>query len=119
MIRVRQANRKDVHAIRDIFLASYGTDYSPRFYDESYLTNLLKCGENLVLIAESVEAGQALGTAAVDFAGEPGSNLIGHFGRMAVHPAFRQRGVGSLLMAECICRVRERIQLGLAEVRAS
>lgn len=119
MILVRQATCKDVHAIREIFLACYGTDYSPRFYDQSYLTKLLECGENLVLIAESGATGQVLGTAAVDFEGEPGSNLVGHFGRLAVHPAFRQRGLGNLLMRERIMRVEERLELGLAEARAA
>lgn len=114
---VRQARLEDVHAIREIFLASYGMAYSPRFYDESYLTKLVQCEENLVLVVENLETGQIMGTAAVDFEREAGSDLVGQFGRLAVHPAFRQSGVGNLLMGERIRRVRDRIQVGLVETR--
>ena len=39
MIDVREATGRDVAAIREIFLASYGTNYTdPRYYDEALLT---------------------------------------------------------------------------------
>ena len=112
MIQVRL---EDVHAIREIFLSSssYGMDYGPRFYDESYLPKFVQGEENLVLVAKNAETGQAIGTAAVDFEGEAGSGLVGHFGRFAVHPAFRQCAVANLLMSERIQRVCDRIQVGL------
>lgn len=119
MIQVRQARLEDVHAMREIFRACYGMDYSPRFYDESYLTKLLQCEESLVLVAKNTEIGQVVGTAAVDFEGEADSDLVGQFGRLAVHPAFRRSGVGTLLMGERIRRLRDRIQVGLVETRVA
>ena len=47
MITVRQAAAKDVAAIRDVFLACYGTDYSPRVYDENQLTRLVYSDDSL------------------------------------------------------------------------
>jgi hypothetical protein len=42
MITVREATGRDVPAIREIFLASYGTDYTDqRYYDEALLTRLV------------------------------------------------------------------------------
>lgn len=119
MIQVRQVRLEDVHAMREIFRACYGMDYSPRFYDESYLTKLLQCEESLVLVAKNTEIGQVVGTAAVDFEDEADSDLVGQFGRLAVHPAFRRSGVGTLLMSERIRRLRDRIQVGLVETRVA
>ena len=117
MIRVRQARREDVRAIRELFLASYGTDYSPRFYDEAYLTSLVHCRESLLLVAEDPATGQGVGTVAVDFEEGAGANLVGQFRRLAVLPAYRQSGVGHMLMNELMGRVRDRIQVGLVEAR--
>jgi hypothetical protein len=58
MITVRQAVAKDVVTIRDIFLACYGTDYSPRYYDENQLTRLVYSDDSLLLVAEDTESGE-------------------------------------------------------------
>jgi GNAT superfamily N-acetyltransferase len=117
MITVRQAAAKDVVAIRNIFLACYATDYSPRYYDENQLTRLVYSDDSLLLVAEDTESGEIVGTASVDLEVGARSDLVAEFGRLAVHPAFRNRGVGNLLMSERLLRVQDRIQLGFVETR--
>src|SRR6185295_2898014 len=116
MITVREASGRDVAAIRDIFLATYGTDYTdPRCYDESLLTRLVYSDDSLLLVAEDSETGHIAGTASVDLEVGAHSDLVGEFCRLAVHPDYRQRGVGKLLMSERLARVQDRLQVGLVE----
>ena len=120
MITVREATGQDVPAIREIFLASYGTDYTdPRYYDDALLTKLVYSDDSLLLVAEDTETGEVIGTASVDLEVGAHSDLVGEFGRLAVHPAARQRGVGKLLMSERLRRVEDRLQVGLVEARVS
>jgi len=120
MISVREATGKDVSAIRDIFLASYGTDYTdPRYYDESLLTRLVYAEDSLLLVAEDDATGQVIGTASVELEIGANSDLVGEFCRLAVHPSARNRGVGKLLLIERLKRVQDRLQVGLVEARVS
>jgi GNAT superfamily N-acetyltransferase len=120
MITVREATGRDVAAIREIFLACYGTDYTdPRYYDDTLLTRLVYSEDSLLLVAEDAETGGVVGTASVDFEVGAHSDLVGEFCRLAVHPAYRQRGVGKLLLAERLRRVQDRLQVGLVEARAT
>jgi GNAT superfamily N-acetyltransferase len=118
MITVREATGHDVPAIREIFLSCYGTDYTDaRYYDDQLLTRLVYSENSLLLVAEETETGQVVGTASVDLEVGAHSDLVGEFGRLAVHPAFRQRGVGKLLMGERLRHVQDRLQVGLVEAR--
>jgi GNAT superfamily N-acetyltransferase len=118
MITVREASNHDVPAIREIFLACYGTDYTDaRYYDDQLLTRLVYSEDSLLLVAEESETSQVVGTASVDLEIGAHSDLVGEFGRLAVHPAFRQRGIGKLLMEERLRRVQDRLQVGLVEAR--
>jgi GNAT superfamily N-acetyltransferase len=120
MISVREAIGRDVPAIRDIFLACYGTDYSdPRYYEEPLLTRLVYSDDSLLLVAEDSESGRVIGTASVILEVGAHSDLVGEFGRLAVHPEFRQRGIARLLMSERIRRVQDRLQVGLIEARVA
>jgi GNAT superfamily N-acetyltransferase len=120
MITIREAAGGDVPAIRDIFLACYGTSYSdPHFSDEQLLTRLVYSDDALVLVAEEAETGQVVGTASVILEVGAYSDLVGEFGRLAVAPAARHLGVGKLLMAERLRRVQDRLQVGLLEARVS
>jgi GNAT superfamily N-acetyltransferase len=120
MITVREATGRDVAAIREVFLATYGTDYTdPRYYDDALLTRLVYSDDSLLLVAEDTEAGKLVGTASVDLEVGAHSDLVGEFCRLAVHPACRKRGVGTLLMDERLIRVRDRLQVGLVEARAT
>lgn len=120
MIHVREATGQDVPAIREIFLASYGTDYTdPRYYDESQLTRLVYSDDSLLLVAEEAQSGEVIGTASVDLEVGAHSDLVGEFCRLAVHPTRRQHGVGKLLMSERLRRVQDRLQVGLVEARVA
>jgi GNAT superfamily N-acetyltransferase len=120
MITVREAAGRDVPAIQEIFLASYGTDYTDRrYYDESLLTRLVYSDDSLILVAEDSEAGRVVGTASVDLEVGAHSDLVGEFGRLAVHPDWRGLGVGKLLMSERLRRVQSRLQVGLVEARVN
>jgi N-acetylglutamate synthase-like GNAT family acetyltransferase len=120
MITVREATPQDVPAIRDIYLASYGTDYSdPRYYEEQQLTKFVYSDDTLVLVAEERETRRVIGTASVILSIGAYADLVGEFGRLAVHPAARHQGVGGLLMRERLARVQDRLQVGLAEARVT
>jgi N-acetylglutamate synthase-like GNAT family acetyltransferase len=118
MITVREATGRDVPAIQDIFLASYGTDYTDRrYYDEALLTRLVYSDASLLLVAEEAATGRVVGTASVDLEVGAYADLVGEFGRLAVHPEFRHSGVGKLLMTERLRRTSDRLHVGLVEAR--
>jgi GNAT superfamily N-acetyltransferase len=120
MITVREATGRDVAAIREVFLATYGTDYTdPRYYDDALLTRLVYSDSSLLLVAEDTEPGKVIGTASVDLEVGAHSDLVGEFCRLAVHPDYRQRGVGKLLLSERLRRVEGRLQVGLVEARTA
>src|SRR5512147_2357813 len=116
MITVREATGQDVAAIREIFLACYGTDYTdPRYYDDALLTRLVYSDDSLLLVAEDTETGRVVGTASVDLEVGAHSDLVGEFCRLAVHPDARRRGVAAELTSERLRRVQDRLQVGLIE----
>ena len=118
MIDVRSARPDDVAAIRDIFQACYGRDYPyAQFYDLEALTRLVYSDHQLLLVAEDRATHQILGTASVVLEVGAFSDLIGEFGRLAVHPEARQAGIGRLLMHERLARVRDRLHVGIVEAR--
>ncbi len=120
MITVREATGRDVAAIRDIFLACYGIDYSdPRCYDEQQLTRLVYSPDSLILVAEESETGRVIATASVDLEVGAHADLVGEFGRLAVHPDYRQQGIAKLLMSERINRVKDRLGVALVEARVA
>jgi GNAT superfamily N-acetyltransferase len=120
MITVREAAGRDVPAIRDIFLASYGTDYTdPRYYDEALLTRLVYSDDSLLLVAEDAGTARVVGTASVDLEVGAHSDLVGEFCRLAVHPDCRHHGIGNLLMSERLRWVQDRLQVGLVEARVT
>jgi ribosomal protein S18 acetylase RimI-like enzyme len=120
MIIVREATGRDVAAIREIFLAAYGTEYTdPRYYDDALLTRLVYSDDSLLLVAEDTDTGGVVGTASVDLEVGAHSDLVGEFCRLAVRPECRQRGVGKLLLSERLRRVQDRLQVGLIEARAT
>jgi ribosomal protein S18 acetylase RimI-like enzyme len=118
MINVREAGGQDVAGIRDVFLATYGTDYTdPRYYDDELLTRLVYSEDSLLLVAEDTETRKVCGTASVDLEVGAHSDLVGEFCRLAVHPDYRARSIGKLLMSERLRRVQDRLQVGLVEAR--
>lgn len=120
MLRVREATEADVDAIRDIFLASYGETYAhPQFYDPVELKRMIYGDDTLLLVAEETESGRVVGTASVVLQVGAYADLVGEFGRLAVHPDARGKGCGRLLMQERVGRVEPRLHLGLVENRVA
>jgi GNAT superfamily N-acetyltransferase len=83
------------------------------------LTRLVYSDASLMLVAEDDALGRPVGTASVDLEVGAMTDLVGEFGRLAVHPEARHRGVGGRLLEERIRRVQDRLQVGLVEARAA
>ena len=118
MLRVREAREEDVGQIREIFLAVYGTDYPHReLYDELWLKRSVFTDDALILVAEDTDAGCVVGTASVLFDFGAHSDLVGEFGRLAVHPEYRRMQVGKLLMDKRLEAIKNRLHVGLVVAR--
>ncbi len=115
---VRLAEEKDVSQIRDIFIAVYGKDYPYKeFYDPQWIKRSIFNDQVLMLVAEDPDTKQVGGTASVVFEIGAHSDLVGEFGRLAVHPDFRQFGIGNLLMEKRLAAIEDRLHLGLVQTR--
>lgn len=115
---VRLAEEKDVSQIRDIFIAVYGKDYPYKeFYDPQWIKRSIFNDQVLMLVAEDSETKQVAGTASVVFEIGAHSDLVGEFGRLAVHPDFRKYGIGNLLMDKRLEAIQDRLHLGLVQTR--
>jgi len=115
---VRLAEEKDVSQIRDIFIAVYGKDYPyQEFYDPQWIKRSIFNDQVLMLVAEDPDTKQVGGTASVVFEIGAHSDLVGEFGRLAVHPDFRQLGIGKLLMEKRLEAIQDRLHLGLVQTR--
>ncbi len=120
MILIREAIETDAEAIRDIFLAVYGEDYShPQFYDPHWIRKMVFCDDTLLLVAEDTETKQVLGTSSVLLEVGSHADLLGEFGRLAVHPDAQGRGIGKLLMNGRLERLDDRLHVSIVETRAS
>ena len=120
MIIARDANESDVAAISEIFYASYGEHYvHPEYYQVDQLKKLVYSDDSVLLVAEDQESGKILGTASVVLQVGAYADLVGEFGRLAVHPDARGKGLGNLLMKERVSRVKNQLHLGLVENRVA
>ncbi len=118
MIRIREAVAGDAPAIRSIFKATYGENYTyPFIYDLTELQKLILSSDTLMLVAE--EDGEVLGTASVMLESGAYSDLVGEFGRLAVRRSAWGRGIGSRLLAERVRRVEDRLHVGFMEARVT
>ncbi len=120
MIFIREARGADAAGIGEIFLSCYGKDYPyPQYYDIEQLTKMIYSDEALLLVAEDDQSGRLVGTASVIIEVGAYSDMVGEFGRLAVHSDFRKHGVGKQLMSERLSRVRDRLHVGLIEARVA
>lgn len=118
MIRVREADEGDVAGVRKLFFATYDEDYTYKdFYDEAALKRIIYGDDTLFLVAEDTSAGTLVGTASVLLEVGAYSDLVGEFGRLVVHPARRNEGIGHKLMEARLERVRDRLHVGITEAR--
>lgn len=117
-VLVRDADEADAPHVSAIFRATYGDDYVyPQFYDEKRLKKMIYDDDTVMLVAERREDGKILGTASVVMEVGAFTDLLGEFGRLAVHPDARGHGVGRLLMEGRLERVRDRLHIGITEAR--
>lgn len=120
MIHIRVAGEEDASWIREIFESTYGEDYAyPEFYEETFLKKLIYSDDTLVLVAEDDDKGMVVGTASVVLESGAYTDLVGEFGRLAVHPTAWGQGIGSMLLQERIKRVEDRLHVGFMEARVT
>lgn len=118
MIEVRQAQESDVSRIREIFLQTYGSAYAhPEYYDPQQLKRMVFDDNTLLLVAEDTESKLILGTASVLLEVGSHEDLLGEFGRLAVDPDARNRGVGRRLMEGRLERAADRLHVGIVDNR--
>ncbi|UCG76545.1 MAG: GNAT family N-acetyltransferase [Gemmatimonadota bacterium] len=118
MIKVRLARDTDASAIAEIFRATYGAAYPyPQFYDPYELKRLIFADDTIVIVAEDLGAGRVVGTASVLEEKGAYTDLGGEFGRLAVHPEARHRGIGRRLMEARLKLVKDRLHIGIVEAR--
>lgn len=120
MISIREARDADVEGIIKIYLATYGTDYAyPHYYEPYEIKKLIFSDETLMLVAEEEGTGRIVGTATVILEVGAYTDLVGEFGRLAVHPDYRKRGIGTRLLEQRLLSVRDRLHVGVIEARVT
>jgi RimJ/RimL family protein N-acetyltransferase len=120
MTAIREARDSDTTGIIEVYRAAYGDQYSdPKYYEESEIRKLIYSDDTLMLVAEDEESGRVVGTASVIFEVGAYTDLVGEFGRLAVHPEFRRRGIGTELLTRRIETVQDRLHVGVIEARVT
>lgn len=120
MIEIRQATEQDIDGIREIFLACYDQDYMYQsYYDELGLKKIILGDDTLVLVAADTDTNEVLGTASVILASGAYTDLVGEFGRLAVHPKARRRGLAGRLLEARVERVEKQLHVGYMEARVA
>jgi GNAT superfamily N-acetyltransferase len=118
MLEIREAEEGDAKSIREIFEATYGGDYAyPEIYREHYLKKLIYADDTLILVAKDPTSGDVVGTASVVLESGAYTDLVGEFGRLAVHPKAWGRGIGGRLLEERVKLVEHRLHVGFMEAR--
>ncbi|MDT8437079.1 MAG: GNAT family N-acetyltransferase [Gemmatimonadota bacterium] len=118
MTAIREARNEDTADIIEVYRASYGEDYAdPRYYEPEEIRKLIYSDDTLVLVAEVSR--RVVGTACVILEVGAYTDLVGEFGRLAVHPDFRRRGIGTGLLRRRVECVRDRLHVGIIEARVT
>jgi GNAT superfamily N-acetyltransferase/uncharacterized protein YneF (UPF0154 family) len=117
-IQVRPVQEDDLSAVRELFYLSYGEEYPYKeFYSDEWLKRSIYQDRYLFLLAEI--DGRIVGTASVYFEVGAYADLCGEFGRLAVHPDFRGKGVGGQLMRARLAFAQKRLHFGITECRTA
>jgi len=118
MIQIRHAVESDVDGVREVFLAVYGEDYAyPAYYDPQLLKKMIFADDTVLLVAEDTASRRIVGTASVLLDIGAYADLVAEFGRLAVHPDTRRRGIGAMLMEERVRCVSDRLHMGIVDNR--
>lgn len=117
-IHVRAVEEDDLPALRELFISCYGENYPYKeFYSDEWLKRSIYQDSYLFLLAEL--NGRLAGTASVYFEVGAYADLVGEFGRLAVHPEHRGKGVGTALMEARLSFAERRLHFGLSECRTA
>lgn len=117
-IVVRPIVETDLEDVQALFYRSYGENYPySEFYNDEWLKRSIYGNSYLSLLAE--KDGKVVGTASVYFEVGAYTDLCGEFGRLAVDPAYRSKGVGTALMKARLDFAEKRLHFGLAECRTA
>jgi GNAT superfamily N-acetyltransferase len=120
VISIREARDTDVEGIIEIYLATYGEDYAyPQYYEEFEIKKLIFSDETLMLVAEDSSEHRIVGTASVILEVGAYTDMVGEFGRLAVHPDYRRRGIGTQLLEQRLLSVKDRLHVGIIEARVT
>ncbi len=118
MIEIREARDDDARGIIEVYLAAYGEDYTyPQYYEEHELKKLIFSDQTFMLVAEDSDTGRIAGTASVMLEVGAYTDLVGEFGRLAVHPDCRKQGIGTRLLEQRVSTVKDRLHVGIIEAR--
>lgn len=118
MIRIREAEEKDVEGIRDIYVATYANHYAHgQYYDLHQLKKFIFDESTLLLVAENTDTGQVVATGSILYDTGAYVDMVGEFGRLAVHPDGRRKGLGKMIMEARLKHVEGRLHLALVENR--
>jgi CRP-like cAMP-binding protein/GNAT superfamily N-acetyltransferase len=119
-ILTRDAEEADAEGISEIFKATYGSDYAyPGFFDPTFIKKLIFSDDAVMVVAVDEESEKIVGTASVLEERGAHSDLVGEFGRLAVHPDGRGRGIGKSLMHARLERVQNRLHVGVLDARVT
>ncbi len=115
---IRRVAEDDVGAVVELYRAVYGDSFPYReFYDAQWIKKGVFDDDMVWLVAEHEQ--QIVGSAAVMLDVGDRNDLIGEFGRLAVHPDARGLGLGSLLLEHRVAHAEAGIEFGFAECRTA
>ncbi len=119
-ILVREARDGDIDEIREIFMEAYGPDYPYQdFYDEEWLKRAVYGDQLVMVVAEESASGAILGTGSVAFDIGVDSDLVGEFGRLAVHKEARGQGIARKIMKRRIELIEKRLHVAIVDNRTT